>query len=554
MDKKRDFISEGAKNFDDAFGIDSSPQSTTSQRVIDDGDIEDARRNPIDPDDFKDKLGMGASEDKRVPKKKLGNLNGNTVIVDRTPQGAFAPAHTLPQGPSSPKGLDMSHHGKPLSYDSRKKLEEFNLKKKKEEEKKKKNPTTVGGLGMGSMGGLGIKPKKSESDDSMETNFLSPGFGGSSKKGKKKVGQKGSTPVLSGSSLSSDPQREASSRHRSGKTLDGYGGSSPTGKSKVAPRRYLSSEPESDGKKSGPMFSLFPGFSEVSITGSAKKKKKTKAKAAFTTIALFLLLFMAAFSIMGELGQEEQRDRENNLGAAGIMSVIGGMEEEELAELIENSNQGQPESTSTTDDDKPVIDDDDGDGDTGRRVESDSESDLYAGESDGGGPSDVEGFSKRQIENYTVAYNAAVDEGLTEKGILNVMMVITTESRGWNLANDGSHSGLKGDQDPAALRESLDHPQSDGLPSDHGYGHGGDHGSVGIMQQQFPWWGTVDQLMDRDFATRKFIEEMKKFDYDSMPSGEAIQKVQRSFDPTGSNYTREEGVARSIMEAIEKDR
>lgn len=563
MSKERDFLSDRASEFDESFGLahgDSSKME--SQRVMDDSIFKDSNAQDFDSSEYQKSLGMTAS-DKKVPKEKLGSRSSNDISIDKKPSGAFAPAHTLPPSPSTPKELGMTIEVNPLTHDEKVKLDEFNRKKEKARDRAQRNPTTIGGmLGVGdvSMGIGGLSPKRRP--QSTKTNFLSPGSPGdsptSSGSGKAGVGRRGGASRLGSGSTIGSPQRDASSRYRSQKTLDGYKGESPSGKSKVSPTRRHDG---GGGSKGGPMFSLFPGFndgdnSSFSLTGMMKKKAKRKVQATLTILGLLLFLFIATFSIIGQYtSQQEESDRQS-LDAASAISSIGMMEEAEVAALMESMrNQGgSPRTESSGGDEAPVIDDDDGDGDTRRRVDSDSEADLYAGQSDGGGPSEVEGFTKRQLENYTVAYNTAVDEGLTEKGILNVMMVITTESRGWNLANDGSHPGLKGDQDPAALRESLDHPQSDGLPSEHGYGHGGDHGSVGIMQQQFPWWGTIEQLMDREFATRKFITEMKKVDYENMPSGQAIQSVQRSFDPTGSNYTREEGVARSIMEAIEKDR
>lgn len=537
----KNLISEGAKNFDDAFGL-SDTVPTEPQRVFDDHDIEDAQGNSMSADDFRDMMGMVASENKKVPKEKMGNLSGNVVTVDKKPTGAFAPAHTIPKGVKPPKSLTLSHDGKNLTHNDRKNLEKFNLKKNGGVKK----PTIVP-AGIDFTPGIGGLKPKTPQEGGLRTNFLSNigSLGGTDSLGESKKPTKGALGIGLGSTPS------PSSRVKSGKSLEGYGGrKTPVGPSKVTHKRHGGQHTGRAGRAGGinsSMFSLFPGFESSSISGHIKKKVKKKVQALAGLSAIFLLLFMAAFSIMGDFSSAQREQDNQNLGAATAISALGSMEEDEIAALMEEGQQPQSEVRN----DEPVIDDDDGDGDTRRRVESDSDTDLYAGQSDGGGPSNVEGFTNRQIENYTVAYNAAVDEGLTEKGILNVMMVITTESRGWNLANDGSDSRLKSDQDPAALRESMSHPQSDGLPSEHGYGHGGDHGSVGIMQQQFPWWGTVEQLMDRDFATRKFIEEMKKFDYDSMPSGEAIQKVQKSFDPTGSNYTREEPVARAIMEEIE---
>lgn len=163
-------------------------------------------------------------------------------------------------------------------------------------------------------------------------------------------------------------------------------------------------------------------------------------------------------------------------------------------------------------------------------------------------------LSSQQLENYTIAYNVAKDEGLSDKGTLNVIMAMAAESNGLNLANDGSHPGLKDDQYPEAISESIEHPQSDGIPSEYGYHHNGDYGSMGVLQQQFPWWGDVDDLMDVEVSVRAFINQMSRFDYENMPSGKAIQMVQRSYDPTGQNYENKKQVAEEIINIIEMEK
>lgn len=162
-------------------------------------------------------------------------------------------------------------------------------------------------------------------------------------------------------------------------------------------------------------------------------------------------------------------------------------------------------------------------------------------------------LSKRQMQNFKKVYNAAKAEGLSDKGMLINISTVYTESKGWNLANDGSHIGLKPDQNPAEIRKSMKHPQSDGLPSDHGMGHGGDHGSVGLYQQQVPWWGTVDELMIAENAVKSFNKKLKAFDYDSMTEWDAAQKVQGSFDASGGNYKKEINEAKAILEKLKSE-
>ncbi|GAA1021960.1 hypothetical protein Aple_083310 [Acrocarpospora pleiomorpha] len=60
----------------------------------------------------------------------------------------------------------------------------------------------------------------------------------------------------------------------------------------------------------------------------------------------------------------------------------------------------------------------------------------------------------------------------------------------------------------------------------------GDRDSVGIFQQRpSQGWGTVEQLMDPVYSTRKFFAALEKVDgYLDMPLHDAAQEVQRSAD------------------------
>lgn len=68
----------------------------------------------------------------------------------------------------------------------------------------------------------------------------------------------------------------------------------------------------------------------------------------------------------------------------------------------------------------------------------------------------------------------------------------------------------------------------------------GDRDSVGLFQQRpSQGWGTVAQIMDPNYSSRKFFEGLKGVKgRATMDPWMAAQKVQRSFDPTGSNYRK----------------
>lgn len=78
----------------------------------------------------------------------------------------------------------------------------------------------------------------------------------------------------------------------------------------------------------------------------------------------------------------------------------------------------------------------------------------------------------------------------------------------------------------------------------------GDRDSVGVFQQRpSQGWGTIDQLQDPVYATRKFFTALVKVKrYQKLPLHEAAQAVQRSAD--GSAYAQHEEDARILAGAF----
>jgi LysM repeat protein len=105
---------------------------------------------------------------------------------------------------------------------------------------------------------------------------------------------------------------------------------------------------------------------------------------------------------------------------------------------------------------------------------------------------------------------------------------VLTESNGYMYAN-------------AHNQQSLD------LPHDK---VGSDHASVGLFQQQPQWWGTVPDLMNVEVSTDKFIDALRQKNWKAMTNWGAAQAVQNSFDPTGSNYRRNDERAIEIRKAL----
>lgn len=163
------------------------------------------------------------------------------------------------------------------------------------------------------------------------------------------------------------------------------------------------------------------------------------------------------------------------------------------------------------------------------------------------------GLTKNQIRNASMVVGKGKELNATKKEIITALITVSAETVFINYSNDGSDPRLKADQDPKELRKSMDNPLSDGLPSDHGLGHGGDHGSLGIMQQQYPWWGTVDELMNPGFASGKFYEKLLALpeeDRKSQDPWTLAQTVQQSAHSDGSNYRAQMEMGNALFEQL----
>jgi hypothetical protein len=77
---------------------------------------------------------------------------------------------------------------------------------------------------------------------------------------------------------------------------------------------------------------------------------------------------------------------------------------------------------------------------------------------------------------------------------------------------------------------------------------GSDHASVGIFQQQVPSWGTAADCMDPAHSARKFLDRLVTFNWSSMSTGAAAQRVQVSAFP--SRYQQQEARATEIVNSL----
>lgn len=119
------------------------------------------------------------------------------------------------------------------------------------------------------------------------------------------------------------------------------------------------------------------------------------------------------------------------------------------------------------------------------------------------------------------------------QGIVVALATALAESNLKNYANDGTGQ-LRGDQQNIASSLQLPHDAV-----------GRDHGSLGIMQQQYPWWGTIQELMTPSIAARKFYEALQKVNnWQNLPVTVAAQTVQGSAFPDA--YAAQEPRARAL--------
>ena len=98
-------------------------------------------------------------------------------------------------------------------------------------------------------------------------------------------------------------------------------------------------------------------------------------------------------------------------------------------------------------------------------------------------------------------------------------------------------SNLYNDANPN-VPGSMDYPHD-------AHHEGTDHASVGLFQQQVPLWGPVSRCQNPVRATEHFLSALLPI----FPGNVAlqIQRVQGSFDPTGSNYHAQLDRAQDFM-------
>lgn len=146
-----------------------------------------------------------------------------------------------------------------------------------------------------------------------------------------------------------------------------------------------------------------------------------------------------------------------------------------------------------------------------RMAQNQAQANGIGGDFSGSGDS---GLDNEQLDNARVIAQIGKQRGMTDQGIQIALMTALTES------------GLR----------NVRH---------------GDRDSLGLFQQRpSQGWGTPEQVSNREYAANKFYDALGKTNYGGMNPWAAAQAVQRSFDPTGSNYQRQYQLAQRAFNAI----
>jgi murein DD-endopeptidase MepM/ murein hydrolase activator NlpD len=145
-------------------------------------------------------------------------------------------------------------------------------------------------------------------------------------------------------------------------------------------------------------------------------------------------------------------------------------------------------------------------------------------------------LSQTQLDHAAAVLTEGYRRSVPKRAMLVALAVAHQESGFLNYANDGQGNDLEPDQ--RGIEKSLQ------LPHD---AVGSDHGSLGVFQQQWPWWGTMPELMDPSTAAGKFYTALLEVPgWDQMEVTEAGQAVQDSAHPNA--YADDEPLAQALLD------
>src|SRR3954451_14913308 len=151
--------------------------------------------------------------------------------------------------------------------------------------------------------------------------------------------------------------------------------------------------------------------------------------------------------------------------------------------------------------------------------------------------SKVGGLTPAQLANAGTVIAEGRRRQVPTQAVVIALAVASQESRFTNYANDGRGSDLDFFQKGIGRSLALPHEAV-----------GSDHGSLGVFQQQWPWWGTMADLMNPARAAGKFYAALLNVPgWQTMPVTVAAQAVQRSAFPDA--YADDEVLARRLLGA-----
>lgn len=150
------------------------------------------------------------------------------------------------------------------------------------------------------------------------------------------------------------------------------------------------------------------------------------------------------------------------------------------------------------------------------------------------------GLGPAQLDHAAAIIQTGRARGIPEQGMVIALATALQESRLRVYANDGLGDDLAPEQEGIASSQDLPHEAV-----------GTDHGSLGVFQQQWPWWGSLDDLMDPASSAGLFYDALDGIaGWEQLPVTVAAQRVQRSAYPDA--YADDEPLARRLLADLDR--
>lgn len=144
----------------------------------------------------------------------------------------------------------------------------------------------------------------------------------------------------------------------------------------------------------------------------------------------------------------------------------------------------------------------------------------------------AEGWLPKQVEHAAVIVQTGMEQQIPPRGWVIALATAMQESGLKVQANDNSEKY-------PGIEESLTYPHED-------VGH--DHDSLGLFQQRWLMWGTMDELMDPATSAKKFYDALEDVEgWEDMSLTEAAQRVQGSAYPDAYAKWEDEAIALSAI-------